>query len=327
MFKEDDKKVDRISNLPDDILAHILSLLSLREATTTKILSTRWLRLDSAAATIVSLDFPFPTERQRHLLCNGYIQSAKVSKASMLEYISWLDQTLDYYKGRFDEKKKIHKFKIDIPSMPEADSKYLNWLEFALSRETESLDIRMIYWKRFNEDHHHDLSLLPTMEKSMASMPNIKCIKELSLSQVRLESYSCGGEDEVWSFLSKLVCLERLSIESLQCLCPELRVHGIAQLKHLNISKCSKDITFISVHDMKNLVSLRCHGLEFYVLHVENVPELVDFTIVSTHSERDGKVVIPNVHDKVAFPQPSRVRLSIRLNRGTVRASKTLDLD
>lgn len=158
-----------------------------------------------------------------------------------------------------------------------------------------------------------------------SSMPCLKCLKELSLSQVRFDSKCCGG-DRIWSILSKFVLLERLSIENPQCWGHKLRLHDIDQLKHLNISNFSKDISSLSVYHMKNLASLRCHGLEFYILHVENVPKLVDFTTVSTHSERDGKVVIPNVHDSI-YPRPTHVRLSIRLDRRTVRASNRYNIN
>ena len=54
---------DRISNLPCDILIHIISLLDVKEATLTSILSTRWRNLHYYAN---CLNFPNRIARHRH---------------------------------------------------------------------------------------------------------------------------------------------------------------------------------------------------------------------------------------------------------------------
>lgn len=158
----------------------------------------------------------------------------------MLDYISWLDQTLDSYKG-FDGK-KIDKFKIDLPSIPEADPKYSKWLEFALSRKTEAIDISMIYWRKTSVDSLYYLSpldeTLSTMEKSIDSLPCLQYLKELSLSQVKLDSYTYENHNHLKNFISKFL-LERLSIESPQNSCGTIDLRGIIKLKHLNISNFS----------------------------------------------------------------------------------------
>lgn len=86
--------------------------------------------------------------------------------------------------------------------------------------------------------------------------------------------------------ISKFVALERLSIDSPTSLPVEnhIRLYGVhgdseSKLKYLSISKFA-NISSIRVSDMKNLVSLRCHGLESYELYLHNLEKIADVSII-----------------------------------------------
>lgn len=194
------------------------------------------------------------------------------------DYISWIYRALESREGC----RKIARFKIDLPSVRKADKYYQKVLEFALSRETEIIDLRVIYYTCDSEY----LSPLPKINRSMHSLRarGLKYLKELYLIGARLiDDY---GGDVLNDFISKFPVLEHLSIESPISTFKGknyLRLNGVigdsvSNLKYLSISKFAK-ISSIRVFDMLNLVSLRCHGPEPYDLYLHNLPKLLDANI------------------------------------------------
>lgn len=105
------EEVDRISELPDDILVSILSLLTLREAAAAKTLSSQWRRLHTTP-NVVLLKYPFPLLERKIYHVNRY----RIGDAAQFPgHISWINETLDSYTGS----DVIKEFRVDIPCTAE----------------------------------------------------------------------------------------------------------------------------------------------------------------------------------------------------------------
>lgn len=116
-------EVDKISQLPDDVLVHIFSRLTWREVIATSILSTRWRRLNTY---ITRLTFS-----TRHPSKHKYIGFSKHTK----EIYDFLSSSKSC---RF-----LKEFEVDVPCLKGANIK--TWLPLVLEREVESIHIGMIY--------------------------------------------------------------------------------------------------------------------------------------------------------------------------------------
>ncbi|KAK6160748.1 hypothetical protein DH2020_004129 [Rehmannia glutinosa] len=250
---------DRMSQLPDDILISIISRLTLREATITSILSTRWRHLYT---NITRLVFP-PFEEQRSL-CVEYLQ--QVEEKTFPDYIKMIDRILDSHNSSHS----LKEFRICIPDFKGANIE--RWLEFALTRAVEIVDIRMTYY--LNAEHWPYAFLLSTLiTNKNGNLPSFKSLKELRLCNLDVDD----GEIEI--LVSNFTLLECLSIER----CRKLRNvsvvghNSMLKLKHLDICSCGY-VESVHVANLMNLVSLRCCRLRFtYVVLLDNVPNLVKF--------------------------------------------------
>lgn len=237
------------------------------------------------------------------------------------DYITRANRELNSYNGG----PSIDRFKVDIPCLEGAH--WEKWLVFALSRETEIIDIRIIYSKVTSYDRFHYFSSythippididLTLKNYSRHSLPGLKYLKQLYLSGAFIDDY---GE-----LLTQFVALERLSIESPQSWTKKMCLSGgsVSMLKYLSISNIAT-VSYVLVRSMKNLVSLRCHGLEPFDLHIESVPELVDMSTVYARLGREDEI-LARMNMINVYAQLMRLRLCIRLlDYDTVCVSRVL---
>ena len=140
---------DRISQLPRDILISIISRLSLREATSTCILSTRWRHLHTY---ITQLNFP------------KYVH--KINEISTLSnYESMVDHVLNSHRGS-----RIKEFSLN------GEGNFESCFKFALNKKAEIIHIAM-----YNEkDLDLDFLRLPSTNNGL------QCLKDLSLFGLKL---------------------------------------------------------------------------------------------------------------------------------------------
>ncbi|EYU25810.1 hypothetical protein MIMGU_mgv1a018447mg, partial [Erythranthe guttata] len=172
---------DRISQLPDEILTDVLSLLSLKEAGRTSVLSSRWMNLWKHTH---SLDFDGQCALRGISISNeGKKKSLeevesqyKLLKSEKRKYMKWVNSVVQSHKSP-----TVKQFRINY-SLDTSDRCSINrWLEFAVSRQVQSLELDFpipTYWGdcyRFPEE-----LFAPSSNKVF----DVKSLKELSFKNV-----------------------------------------------------------------------------------------------------------------------------------------------
>ncbi|KAL7154524.1 hypothetical protein ABFS83_03G007300 [Erythranthe nasuta] len=252
--------VDMISQLPDDILTSIISRLSLTEAAATSILSTRWRRIWTHTTRL-----NFPHFEQQRTFSGKYLKYVKEIKFP--NYVKFVDHVLDSY----NKNGILKEFSIHIPSLVGANIG--KWIEFALARKVEIMDITMLFYFTSTKMLAYGFP----WPSNMSCLKGVKSLKELTLDTVDLRNR------DIQLLISNFIFLERLSILQSR----ELRKVAIVghlglKLKHLEVSNC-RNVESIEICDATSLVSLRCYRLSFtYILRLDNVPR---FTVFDTSDE------------------------------------------
>ncbi|KAK9278061.1 hypothetical protein L1049_027619 [Liquidambar formosana] len=196
---------DRISQLPDEILVSILSLLTYSEAAATSVLSSRWRYL---WASVSRLDF----DATKKLDKIGDMKSRRMERR---KFVEWVHQVLQLHTcATIDEFKvccgldKAFQFVID------------EWLKFAREKRIKRLELdlsgagrmpvsRVLHYTfpvRIS-DQSRELSL-----KNLCTFVGFKPLKDLCLNAVDV-----SGE-VLQYFLSYCPVLERLCVTDSECL-------------------------------------------------------------------------------------------------------------
>ncbi|CAN1181021.1 F-box/FBD/LRR-repeat protein At1g16930 [Linum perenne] len=148
-----DDLVDRISNLPDEILVNILSLLSFSEALATSVLSSRWIHLWKSAVSVLDFDGLKLLDMGPHFLPeveppDWYIldddvpislpRKPSIMEEKRLRYMNSVNRVLRHINVL-----QIKKFRVSFNLKDESNSKgdIDRWIEFALSKRVEYLDL------------------------------------------------------------------------------------------------------------------------------------------------------------------------------------------
>ncbi|KAL7116481.1 hypothetical protein ACP275_03G007500 [Erythranthe tilingii] len=272
--------VDMISQLPDDILTSIISRLSLTEAAATSILSTRWRRLWTHTT---RLNFPhFEQQRGSSEKYMKYLHEIKFPN-----YVKFIDGVLDSYNNDGI----LKEFSIHMPCLEGANVE--KWIEFALARKVEIIDISMVYFINATKIGSYSFP----WPSNTSSLQGVKSLKELTLGAVDLD------DRDIELLISNFIFLERLSILRSQKLRNVAIVgHLGLKLKHLEVSH-SRNVESIEICDATSLVSLRCYRLPFtYILRLDNVPRFTEFDTSDQYRNTLADVLprIPSsIHDQL----------------------------
>ncbi|KAL8546254.1 hypothetical protein ACS0TY_006104 [Phlomoides rotata] len=122
---------DLISMLPNELLVHVLSLLTLKESTDTSLLSRRWRYLWTL---MPKLDFdakifPFKFKWEE------YMKKAFHEEMST-KYVRWVDHVIALHKGCGIEDFRVY---LHLSKLYE---KYIdNWINYALARKVKRLEL------------------------------------------------------------------------------------------------------------------------------------------------------------------------------------------
>ncbi|XP_004292956.1 PREDICTED: F-box/LRR-repeat protein At3g58900-like [Fragaria vesca subsp. vesca] len=275
--------VDRISALPNDLLVSIVSLLNLKEAAATSVLSTRWRHIWTFVTT---LDF-------HHDVLFRLRSFRRVEIESELDrYLNWVNSVVKQHRGSTIKLLRVY---AEINNNPKFDSSIYSWVRFALENRVQRFEL-LIYKDRVlrgaNEikadfitfPHSYQLLNVDIADpvNHLFYKPHNCCISAFSGSKYLRAldfRYVTGLTERVLEFLlSHCPVLERLTVVG------HVRLHSFKVtgpsivLKYLNIHEHS-GLASIEICDV-NLVSFSYGGEEIKLL-LRNVPQLVEVSISS----------------------------------------------
>ncbi|KAL6571649.1 hypothetical protein OROHE_003292 [Orobanche hederae] len=254
------KEEDRISDLSDDILTSIICHLTLKEATATAVLSSRWRHL---SAYVSHLDFPPFLPKLVINPLNGE-EEEEILLGKFRHYIKSIDHVLDCHRGS-----RVKEFRAEMLCMSGAHIDML--LRFALAKGAETIVLRM---KRIlNVDASYSLRL----RNLIAADGCPPRVRDLSLSCVDVD------DSDVELLLSgAFPLLESLSLAA--ACSRDLRkvsiVGGPPALKHVGICGALY-LKSIEIDGAVNLVSLKLRRLGSPIsVRINNAPKLVKLSTV-----------------------------------------------
>ncbi|KAJ4832224.1 hypothetical protein Tsubulata_044816 [Turnera subulata] len=231
-----DSEEDIISKLPDEILASIISLLSMKDATKTSVLSSRWRNLWTATRRLEFDDKMLVTKDEYSRICRKSKEELgfgkvvvvvgdeigllleldrRIAETKQHRFISRVNHILNSHEGS-----PIQEFKLCCSSEVHFlhQSHIDSWIKFALEKRVEKLFLNL-------------LGTRYTLTPSLLCSYNLGSIKDLSLTSLDLTS-------EVMEYiLSNCPSLEVLNVKSSLTLV-RLQVSG-PLLKQCLITDCS----------------------------------------------------------------------------------------
>ncbi|TQD92204.1 hypothetical protein C1H46_022174 [Malus baccata] len=273
--------VDRISKLPEEILVTIVSLLPLKEAGATSILSKRW---QYVWASTVTLDFD-----PKHELGEHYCRLLRVEpeQKDLLRqrYVDWVNTVVEQHRGPVIEQFRAY-FDIDGHFTSSIDK----WIQFAMNKRVQILELVFCNELRSN---YKDVYPFPVQLLGLQNDSTLKLNPTHSdISSLHSSGYNVGFKflrvlyfkyvdvsGKVLEYLlSNCPVLERLKVESSNNKLVNLRVVGSSMaLKYLDIQFCFA-LRSIEIRDA-NLVSFMYVGGRHINLLLSNVPLLVEVCV------------------------------------------------
>ncbi|CAI9117695.1 OLC1v1019146C1 [Oldenlandia corymbosa var. corymbosa] len=247
---------DRISELPDEILICILSLVTLKEAGRTSILSKRWKHVWTY---VPDLDFnEHSNVSWEKVSLENYVRHAIRERP---KFVNWVKKVLQSHQTLV-----LNKFRIYCYFSGSFREELDEWLQFAFDRRVQRLEVNLSHHcigEFGGEDY-----VLPCAYFEQRSWNSLK---ELIFTRV----YISGGELEL--LLMNCKNLESLGVHyATELTTLEIRGPSLA-LQHLEISYCPLETLTIS---SVNLISLKIDRPEALVL--KNVSQITHFGISST---------------------------------------------
>ncbi|KAK9939993.1 hypothetical protein M0R45_016671 [Rubus argutus] len=273
---KENKFVDRISQLEDELLVSILSLLPLKKAAATSILSRRW---RYAWASTLNLNFD-PDEEMLGSL--SYQSNPKIQEVERRKYVNWVNDVVERHRGSNVQHVRFS-FDLDYKFSSHIDK----WIQFAMKKGVQVLELDFLYngvlFRGSGNCYafpHEVLGVktgsasrpvccdVPTLHPNMYS--SFKTLRVLHFKAVAVD----GGVLEC--ILSNCPLLEQLSVFNSPNLA-KLRVCGPSiALKYLVIEACDA-IKHIEICDA-SLVSFIYSGHKPTLLLL-NVPFLVEVSV------------------------------------------------
>lgn len=248
-----DSEEDVISELPHEILVSILSLLTLKEAVRTSVLSRSWKKLWTYTAG--SLDFE--DLKTKH----GILDNTKSLRVERFKFIGWVNRVLDSHQGSSIRELRVC-FDLNNRSRRYVDE----WVAAALAKRVQNLELD---FSPFLKGNHSTWYTFPSkfISPRAGCRFDLSCLRSLHLKFVNVT-------DEILEcILSSCPFLERLVIVGSELL-SNIKVSGSSlSLKHLFIY--SNNLRNFEV-SAPNLVSLGYHNETKGAPQVliENVPLL-----------------------------------------------------
>ncbi|XP_061997450.1 putative F-box/LRR-repeat protein At5g38386 [Rosa rugosa] len=249
------KLVDRISELPDEILVRILSLLPLKEAGATSTLSRRWLYM---WASTKNLNFDADETVRRYYW--EYNQELKDQESS--KYVDWVNHVVEQHR----EQEDLEQFRVCFLGLDNRFTSSIDkWIQFAMKKRVQVLVLDFVT-RLYDAKHYTFSNYLETSSEHFSFE---------SLKVLHLECVNVTG-DVLECMLRNCPFLEQVSVYYANNLVELSVVDPSIALKYLEIRYCG-DIKRIQIRDA-NLVSLSYSGRPIE-LDLSNVPLLIEVSI------------------------------------------------
>lgn len=251
---------DRISQLPDEVLLDILSLLTIKEAGRSSLFSSRWRNLWKF---VINLNFDDP-------------EFSCATDSEVKTFVAWVDQVLDKYEGS-----SLNEFRIKFNYDSSCSNNVDKWIQFVVPKRVKKLEIEL-------NAYMHDLYTL-SAECSLCFMnplnlDSLKCLTSLTLKSVSINDelagyilLNCGRLESLRIFFSYQLINLKVTEQSVN-------------LKHMELFRCDLMESFeISA---PNLVSLKYFGRRIKY-KIGNLPHLVELYFGGRHGDQVIYVLRP----------------------------------
>ncbi|KAL6281874.1 hypothetical protein ACE6H2_012810 [Prunus campanulata] len=272
--------VDRISELPDEILFSIVSLLPLKEAAATSVLSKRWQYVWTSTTTL-NFDAKFEVHEN---LWRFFQMKPELKELETRRYVDWVNTVVEQHRSP-----AIERFRVCSSINSRFTSSTDKWIHYAMSKRVQILELvfRFDFVTPYPELYQFPHKLLGLKNDSTSKLTHMhsdipilhSCGSNVGfkfLKVLHFQYVDVTGEVLEY-FLSNCQVLERLTVNSAMNLV-KLRVVGPSiALKYLDIQWCAV-LESIEIHDATNLVSFIYQGGAINLL-LSNVPLLVEVSI------------------------------------------------
>lgn len=186
------EEVDRISELPDEIIVSILSLLPLRDAVSTSVLSSRWAH---SWKHIPILDFDTKNVKVNPVPIGPQWDPKRDKHVEMVNSVL-----------RSHKSPSLKLFRISFYANESAHSQVTEWLRLVFLRGVEGLDLDFVSDARIGHVHHIEIRgvLLEEIlsESAMLRSPTLKTVslREMKVSGegIKLLLRSCPSLEELF---------------------------------------------------------------------------------------------------------------------------------
>ncbi|OMO56668.1 hypothetical protein CCACVL1_26377 [Corchorus capsularis] len=296
-LKRGENAEDRISELPHEVLVYILSLMPMKEAARTCILSHRWRKVWTFVP-VLNFDGSktlYDYEKTGHDRNEG----KKILDLEKHRYINWVKSVLKSYQGPAIEEFKV-RFDLDLQFRCEIDY----WIRFALDKNVKRLELDLSNYLDGCQLKCYQFPLLSngyTMKRLRSptlGLPSCSSLTALTLKEVNVSG------DALQYFVSSCKFLERLSITGSGSLI-SLNLGSPIFLKYLEIIFCH-NIRSVELSAC-NLVSFRYFGPRIS-FPFENFPNLVELYLGGSYC----RYLIYNIHHFSAFlTQLNKIELNL----------------
>ncbi|CAI0439798.1 unnamed protein product [Linum tenue] len=199
---------DRISTLPDDILHLILSFMSIKEATVTRLFSRRWRYLWTwASFPRLSFDTSIlPSELNVRMISNLKTEDFRLLAKQNSEYIKRVNKVLRLYQGNHVEEFRLRQ------ALNQKHTYFVDWcVKFALSREVQKLELDFDVPHR-NDEHRMYAFRVGALDQVTHDSHSSKRKREVDIYDVSIVSLKLAISSLVVFRMSKVTRLVELSI-------------------------------------------------------------------------------------------------------------------
>jgi hypothetical protein len=253
---------DLTGRLPEDILSSIISLISVREAATTSVLSKRWRYLWTTSSNL-DLD---PKNMLGHFLLLDLFKGEHTKWKQMQKerFVGWANHILEHYAG-----KKLDSFRVEYPLGSDHGCDVDRWIQFAIDMQVQNLSINLLerhltdlyrehykfpYWLFDQAGKQSKIKHLSLNFCSLSIPANFNGLN--SLSSLSLTNTSLSQEN-VDNMLNGCPSLEWFTIN--ECRCPFLLKLSSGcrslRLRHLRIFRCNP-LEKVEIHDARSIASI-----------------------------------------------------------------------